>query len=146
FMAVPAKAYSEDWVFMLANLPILLIAPFLVYLIIPVFRRIDATSAYEYLERRFNVFIRIFGSLSFLLLQLGRMAVVLFLPSLALATVTDINVSLCIILMGILTFIYCVMGGVTAVIWTDVIQTFIFLGGALITLVLIVMRSGGIEH
>lgn len=146
FMAMPAKAYSENWVFILANVPILLLAPFIVYMIVPVFRRIDATSAYEYLERRFNIIARIFGSASFLLFQLGRMAVVLFLPALALATVTDININICIILMGLLTIVYCVMGGVTAVIWTDVIQAFVFLGGALVTLGLIVWNSGGVGN
>lgn len=143
FMSVPAKAFAEDWVFALANLPILLIAPFIVKVIMPVFRRMDATSAYEYLERRFSLPIRLFGSAAFILFQLGRMAIVMFLPALALSTVTSFDIVPCILLMGVLTIIYCVFGGISAVIWTDVVQSIVFLGGALLTIVLIVMRTDG---
>src|SRR5690606_12765276 len=55
FMSMPAKAYSTNWVFMLANLPIILIAPFIIRVIMPIFRHLNVTSAYEYLERRFNL-------------------------------------------------------------------------------------------
>lgn len=143
FMAIPAKAYSENWVFLLANLPILLIAPFIVAFIIPVFRGIDATSAYEYLERRFSLGVRLFGSVSFVLFQVGRMAIVLFLPALALAAVTDLSVFWCILLMGVFSIVYCAMGGILAVIWTDVMQAFVLLGGALLSLVLVVLRTEG---
>ncbi len=143
FMAVPAKAFSENWVFMLANLPILLIAPFIVFVIMPVFRRMDVTSAYEYLERRFNLALRLFGSAAFVLFQLGRMAIVMFLPALALATVTNIDVIPCVLLMGVLTVVYCVFGGITADIWTDFVQTIVFMGGALLSVVYILMKTDG---
>lgn len=143
FMAIPAKAYAENWVFIVANFAILLVAPFIVFYVMPIFRRIDATSAYEYLEKRFNLAARLFGAVSFLLMQLGRMAIVLYLPALALATVTDFDIRVCIALMGILSVVYCVIGGVSAVIWTDVAQSFVLLGGALVSLVLILLHTDG---
>lgn len=143
FMSVPAKAYAEDWVFALANLPILLIAPFIVYVIMPVFRRLDITSAYEYLELRFNLACRLFGSIAFVLFQIGRMAIVMFLPALALATVTNFNITTCILLMGVLTVVYCAFGGIKAVIWTDVVQSIVFLVGASITVIYIIMNTDG---
>ncbi len=103
YMAIPAKAYATDWVYFMINIMILALTPFVVYLILPFFRKIDATSAYEYLERRFNVFLRLFASASFVFFQIGRMAIVMFLPALALATITPFEVSHCILAMGALS-------------------------------------------
>lgn len=143
FMAVPAKAYATDWTFLWANLPILLIAPFIIRIYLPFFRRLNVTSAYEYLEKRFNLAARLYGSAAFVLFQLGRQAIVLLLPSLALATVSDIDVRTCIILMGALCVAYTVMGGIQAVIWTDVCQTFVLLGGGLLALGLVMFNTEG---
>lgn len=143
FMAIPAKAYATDWTFIWANLPILLIAPVLISVYLPFFRRLNITSAYEYLEKRFSLPVRIYGSAAFILFQVGRQAIVLLLPSIALATVSDLDVSTCIILMGVLCVIYTVMGGMEAVIWTDVAQTFLLLGAALISFIMIAFGSEG---
>lgn len=143
FMAIPAKAYATDWTFFWANVPILILAPVVIRLYLPFFRRLDVTSAYEYLERRFGLGARLYGSAAFILFQIGRQAIVLLLPSLALATVSDLDVRLCIILMGVLCVAYTVMGGMEAVVWTDVAQTFVLLGAAAISLVIIVAGAGG---
>jgi SSS family solute:Na+ symporter len=143
FMAIPAKAYATNWVFFLVNMGILLVAPLVVHFYLPFFRRLRITTAYEYLELRFNLAVRWFGSISFILLQLGRMGIVVALPSIALSTVTGIPLVVSILLMGILTTLYSVLGGIEAVIWTDVLQVVVLLGGALVSLVLIVARVGG---
>ncbi len=132
YMAVPAKAFAQDWVYWIGNFLILGIAPVAIYLSLPFFRRIDATSAYEYLEKRFNRAARLIGSGSFSLFHVFRMGVVLALAALALASVTPLTPAQCVIVMGVLSIIYCTLGGVEAVIWTDTIQTFILLGGALL--------------
>src|SRR4029434_11009781 len=90
---------------------------------------------------RFNLAARWFGSASFLILQLGRTAIVLYLPSLALATVTQIDVVICILLMGAISILMTFLGGVESVIWTDVAQTIILLAGAALSLAFIVFRS-----
>lgn len=143
FMAIPAKAYAVDWTFYWACLPILLIAPVVIRLYLPFFRRLSITSVYEYLELRFNLSTRLYGSAAFILFQLGRQAIVLLLPALALATVSDLDVNLCIVIMGILCMLYTVMGGVEAVVWTDVAQVVVLVGTALISLWLIVFGSDG---
>ncbi len=143
FMAIPAKAYSSDWVFAWANFPILLLVPVIVAFYLPFFRQLNITSAYEYLERRFNLAARMYGSVAFILFQVGRQAIVLLLPSLALATVSDLNVQTCIILMGVLCVAYTVMGGMEAVVWTDVAQTVVLLGAAIVSLLLIVFGGDG---
>ena len=140
FIAIPAKAFMTDWVYFLVNMTAVAIAPFVIWYFLPFFRKIDATSAYEYLEKRFNRFVRLFASASFILFQIGRMAVVMYLPALALAVITPLNEIQCILIMGVLSIIYCTMGGLEAVVWTDTIQSFVLLGGALLSLTLIIVR------
>jgi SSS family transporter len=114
-----------------------------VWVFLPFYRALNVTSAYEYLERRFNAAARLIASALFMLFQCGRVAIVLFLPSLALATVSDMDVTTCILLMGVLCVIYTVLGGMEAVIWTDFIQTLILMGGAVWALVAVVLRVEG---
>ena len=127
----------------LVNMMAVVVAPFLIIFFLPFFRRIDATSAYEYLEKRFNRACRLFASGSFLLFQVGRMAIVMYLPALALSTILPLSEVQCILIMGVLSLIYCTLGGLRAVVWTDTIQTFVLLGGAILSLVLIVGRIEG---
>ncbi len=143
FTGIPSKAYAQDWVYSIGNFTIPLIAIIAVYVAMPFFRRIDATSAYEYLEKRFSRPVRLFGSASFTLFHLFRMAVVMSLTGLALAVATPLTPSQSVLLMGVLSILYCTMGGVEAVIWTDTIQTVVLLGGALIAFLLLVMGTDG---
>ena len=144
FMAIPAKAYATDWTYFLLNVMIVAVAPIVIFFYLPFFRRLNVTTAYEYLERRFDLPVRLFASSMFILYQLGRMAIVLLLPALALATVTGINVYACLFVTGLLCTFYTVLGGIEAVIWTDVLQVIVLLGGALLSLMLIVSDSGGL--
>ena len=143
FMAIPAKVYATDWVYILGNMCIVLIAPLVVFFYLPFFRRLNVTTAYEYLERRFNLPVRLFGSASFILFQLGRMGIVLFLPAIALSAVTGISITTCILVMGVLATMYTVLGGIEAVIWTDVVQVIVLLGGALLSLIVVAAKLGG---
>ena len=83
FMAAPAKVYATDWAYFVNVFAFILITPIVVYFYLPFFRRLNLTSAYEYLERRFNLATRLYASAAFILFQLGRMAIVLFLPAMA---------------------------------------------------------------
>lgn len=142
YMAIPAKAFAQDMVYMLGNFMIPVVAPVAVFLALPFFRQIDATSAYEYLEKRFNRSVRVFASASFTLFHIFRMGIVMSLAALALATVTELTPAQCVLIMGVLSIVYCTMGGVEAVVWTDTIQTFVLLGGAILCLGLMLAESG----
>lgn len=143
FMAIPAKAFATDWKYYPMAIAILIIAFPVMKYYLPFFRRLRVTTAYEYLEQRFNYSTRFMASGLFILFMVARMALVLFLPSLALTTVTGIDIYTCIILMGVITIIYCTMGGVEAVIWGDVIQGFVLLGGTLFAAVFLVTEIDG---
>jgi SSS family transporter len=143
FMAIPAKTYATDWAYFLVNMMAVAVAPFVIMLFLPFFRKVDAVSAYQYLERRFNRFARQFASASFVLFQLGRTAVVLYLPALALKAITPLSEQQSILLMGVLSIVYCALGGLEAVAWTDAVQSFVLVGGALFSLVLILTQVDG---
>ena len=143
FMAIPAKSYDTNWILFIQNLGIFAMAPVVAYTLLPFFRRLSVTTAYEYLELRFHASLRLAGSAIYMLFQVGRIAVVTLLPALALAAVTGFDVQICIIAMGILCIAYTVLGGIEAVIWSDVLQTLVLLGGALWALVAMVQGTDG---
>ena len=143
YLAIPARSYSTNWIFFVVNCGILAIAPVIIVVYLPFFRRLQVTTAYEYLEKRFSLGIRLIGSLSFIIFQFGRMGIVVLLPALALSAVTGINVYVCIVVMGTLSTLYTVLGGIEAVIWTDVLQTFVLLGGALAAIATVILQVDG---
>ena len=139
FMAIPAKTYSTDWSYFLLNMSIFLSLPLVILLFIPYYRQKKLNTPYEYLEIRFSSIIRLLGSCCFILYQIGRIGVILFLPSIALNLVTGVDIFLCIALMGGVSLIYTLMGGIEAVIWTDVVQVFVLMGGVSLSLILIII-------
>lgn len=142
YMAVPGNAFAAGWGNYLTN-AYLLITPIVVWIYLPFYRRLNVTSAYEYLELRFNVACRWLGSLLFILFQGGRISVVILIPSLALSTVTDLNLSACVVLMGLVSIVYTAMGGIEAVVWTDVVQAGVLVAGAVFSLALILFQVDG---
>lgn len=143
FMAMPALVYATDWTLMIGSIMILPIVHIVAKYYIPFFRKVSVTSAYEYLEHRFDSNVRLLGSLSFILFQMGRMGIVLYLPAVAIASVTGIDIYLLITIMGVICIIYTVMGGIEAVVWTDVAQVVILLGGAILCLVVAISSIDG---
>lgn len=144
FVSVPALSYATNWVVFPGSICILLMAPIIVKYYLPFFRRLNVTTAYEYLEKRFDLTVRLFGSASFLAFQLLRMAVVIYLPALGLSAITGLDVFVCILMMGILATVYTVLGGIEAVIWTDVLQAVVLLGGLILSVILVIAAEGGI--
>lgn len=143
YLSIPAQAYATNWTTFLANMGIIFAAPLVVMFYLPRFHQYPIHTAYEYLERRFHLALRIYGSLCFMLFQIGRVSIVLYLPAITLAAATGINIYLCIALMGVLATVYTVLGGIEAVIWTDVVQSIVLVFGALLALVIIVLRVEG---
>ena len=142
FLSIPAKTFATDWGMFWFNMMIVAVVPIVINYYLPLFRKLKVASVYEYLETRFSGSVRSLASAFFCIFMFARVAIVLFLPSLALNAVTGINIYLCILLMGIVTIIYCTMGGIEAVVWGDVIQGFLLIGGAILSLIWLI---GGID-
>ena len=143
YMTIPAKAYTTNWTYYPMLWMILLVSFPVIKYYLPYFRKLNVTSAYEILEKRFNLFTRMLASTLFCIFMIVRMAIVLYLPSLALTAVTGIDIYLCIVLMGLVTIVYCTMGGVEAVIWGDVVQGLILVFGAIFAVVYLAMGTEG---
>lgn len=143
FIAIPAKAYATDWVYFLNNMMIVAVAPIIVYFYLPYFRKMKLTSVYQYLEIRFSPNVKLLGSLTFVLFQVSRLGIVIYLPALVLSAVTGINILVCILAITVITTAYSVSGGIEAVIWTEVMQVAVLLGGALLSLVFIAKSVDG---
>ena len=137
FLAYPGQAYNTNWdvfIFSLTLPPAALVAT--IYFI-PLYRTKVKVSAYEYLEQRFGPWARIYGSISFMLGSLARIGMILFLVSLVLRHLTGWSYETIIIITGIGVTFYTVLGGIEAVVWTDVIQVIILFGGAIVTAVIL---------
>ena len=143
YMTIPAKAYTTNWTYYPMLWMILLVSFPVIKYYLPYFRKLNVTSAYEILEQRFNLFTRLLASTLFCIFMIVRMAIVLYLPSLALTAVTGIDIYLCIVLMGLVTIVYCTMGGVEAVIWGDVVQGLILVCGAIFAVIYLAVNTEG---
>ncbi len=143
FISIPTMTYIGDWRYFPMVVCIFILAPIAIYFYLPFFCRLNITSAYEYLEKRFNVAIRLFGSGVFNIFMVCRVAVVVLLPALALDAVTGMGVELCILICGVATIIYCSLGGLDAVIWSDFFQGIVLLGGAIAVLLILIANTDG---
>ena len=143
FISVPAMSFSGDMTWFVISFAIPIMALVTVRWYLPFFRRLGLTSAYEYLETRFNLPCRLFASAAFILFMIARTAIVAYLPALAISAVTGIGLNLAIVAVTFVTIIYCTVGGVEAVIWSDFIQSVILIASTALILALLVAGSDG---
>jgi SSS family solute:Na+ symporter len=143
YLAVPAKAFDTDWQYLMSKIVTVFALMAVAFWVIPLFRRLNLVSVFSYLETRFHPMIRMLSSgLAILMHVGGRMGVVLFLPALAIGTITGTNVILCILVIGLCTIVYTALGGMKAVIWTDVFQVIVLMSGAIFAIGFIVHSIG----
>jgi len=144
FIAIPAKAFETNWQYLTNNLVAVLGLMFVAVWIVPLLRRLNLMSVFSYLETRFHPAIRMLASALCIAMQIGsRMSVILFLPALAIATITGIDVVWSVLLMGGFTIIYTALGGMKAVIWTDFVQVIVKMGGAIFAIGFIIWQLHG---
>ena len=137
YISYPALAYTTDWFLFPSRIGLIITPIIIIFFYLPFYRRLNVTTAYEYLEKRFNLPVRLYGSLQFIIFQLIRISIILYLPAVVLSTIAGINIYLCILFMGLISTFYTVLGGIEAVIWSDVLQVIIFFIGIIIALIVI---------
>ncbi len=131
FVATTSNVYRVGWVFAFGLLGLIPLIILVAYFFIPFARRLNAMTAYQYLEARFNRSMRLTASAVFIIFHIMRIAIVIFIPVLAVQeTLPHINPLLLTFFIGVLCVAYTSAGGFKAVIWTDVFQTIILFGGA----------------
>ncbi len=144
FLAYPGEGYSSNWIRLVQGLMVPLVLICIVWFVVPLFRNVIGLSAYEYFEKRFGFFARLYGSFGFVLAHFSKMGTVFFLLALALSNIMGVNTYLIIWVLGVAVIILTLLGGIEAVIWLDVIQGFMLIGGGLLCLgVLLFGQPGG---
>ena len=138
FLGAPAWSYGSGLSVIAIHLNYPLVIILVMALFLPFFMETGVISIYEYQEKRFGKASRTTISIIFLLTQLLSSAAVLVASSFVIAYITGISIFTSIIVVTIITLIYTSLGGITAVIWTDVLQSAIFLIGGIIVLVALI--------
>lgn len=145
FVAIPADSYKTAYLRFLGSLMLPLTILIASRFFLPFFRRGKITSAFEYLEGRFGPRTRVYAAMVFLIGQVIRISMILFLVSLLVQKLTGWPVEACILAGGLVTAFYTVTGGISAVIWTDFVQSIVLtLGGFLILAVVLTKLPGGL--
>lgn len=144
FLAYPGAAYEGNWILLVQGLmvPIVLVA--LIRFIVPLYRRIIKLSTYEYFERRFGIFARLYSSVAFLLGHFSKSGTVFFLVSMALGTFLGVPIKDILLFLGVAIILLTLLGGLEAIVWMDVIQGFLLIGGGLLCAgLLLFLPEGG---
>lgn len=156
FLGVPGKSFGSNWNSFVFSLSMPLAAFIAAKYFVPFYRKSGEVSAYTHLEHRFGPWARTYAMVCFILMQLARMGAVFFGVALALQALTGLGMSTIMIVTGVCIIIYTVLGGMEAVIWTEVLQGIVKTAGALLILWLVVsgmnnglgdiLRIGTAEH
>lgn len=143
FLAYPGAAYGGNWILLVQGLmvPIVLVA--LIGVIVPLFRRVIRLSTYEYFERRFGLFARLYSSVAFTLGHFSKSGTVFFLVSMALATFLNINIYSIVLILGVTIILLTLLGGMEAIVWMDVAQGMLLIGGGVICVLILMFGIDG---
>ncbi|XP_075166349.1 sodium-coupled monocarboxylate transporter 2-like [Haematobia irritans] len=142
-MSVPAENYTFGFGYICMVMAVIPVIPILNYIIVPVFYNNNISNCYEYLEIRFNKSTRRFITAAFVLSALLMLPVFMFVPSLAFSQVTGINIHVINTIVCSICIFYTMLGGIKAVVWTDVVQAGIMIGSVLLVGILGILKVGG---
>ena len=146
FFAYPGSAYDGNYSRIVPNLSLPIGAVAAIFIFVPFYRQAGYVSAYTFFERRFGLWARVYVCIMASLGQIWRMGLVLYLLSIAVASMhPEWNLQTVIISLGVFVTLYTVIGGIEAVIWTDVLQTIaLILGGIAVIAVVLFDVDGGL--
>lgn len=141
-MGVPAWSYRYNFELFLLTFGPLLAAPIVIKVFVPFYSKLRLFTAYEYLEKRFNLAVRALASGQFQILRGCHVAIALYAPALVISQVTSLPTRECVVFIGIFTTLYTTLGGMKGVIWTDVIQ-FVTVACSLLLMIWVALTSSG---
>lgn len=133
-MGSPAWAYKNNLTLLWVTIGYPLVAPIVILVFVPFYSKLHLYTAYEYLERRFDLKVRSLASGLFQILRAWHVAVAIYGPALVIHLVSGLPIWQCVLAMGLFTTLYTTLGGMKAVIWTDVIQFTTVMTGILLIL------------
>ncbi|KAL4148785.1 hypothetical protein QTP88_002943 [Uroleucon formosanum] len=142
---VSAENYYHGTQFVAINLSYVLGTPIIAYIFLPVFFKLGNLSVYEYLEKRFGRWTRTVTSMAFSMQMILYMSIVLYAPSLALGAITGLSLTSSITLVGLVCIFYSTIGGIKAVIITDVFQSLLMFASIFAVIGVAMYETGGIS-
>ncbi len=146
FLAYPGEGFSSNWIRLVQGLMVPIVLLFFIWFIVPLYRNIIGISAYEYFEKRFGYLARVYGALGFMMAHFSKMGTVFYLLGLAIASLLGMNTLTVIWILGGIIILLTLLGGIEAVIWLDVVQGLLLIGGGLITLaIILIVPEGGLS-
>lgn len=131
FLGLPGGAYSGNWNQLIFSFTIPIATWLAAKVFIPLYRGVGSVSAYQFIEDRYGYWARCYVAVCYLLTQVCRVGSILLLLAIPINTMFGWDISTIIIVTGALTLVYAVLGGISAVVWTDAIQGIILIVGAL---------------
>lgn len=143
FMMYPSTAYAVSLTAGAAVIAFWAMAPVVIWVFIPIYSRLKCKTAYEYLEQRFHVSVRCLASGLFILLRIGWMASATYAASVAISGISGIGQITVIVSLGMVAIFYTMLGGLRAVMWTDVLQFFVFAGTIIFAMGLLISQADG---
>ncbi len=143
FLAYPGDAFKTNWLRFLPNLMLPVAIMIAAYYFLPKLRANQSVTAYEFLESRYGPSIRGYGAIAFIIAQLARVSMILYLISLVIQTITGLDAAISVLIAGVFVAAYTILGGIEAVVWTDVIQTIVLIAGGLLCISIIVIEIPG---
>lgn len=132
FLGLPGGAYTGNWNQLIFSFTIPIATWLAAKIFIPLYRGIGSVSAYQFLEDKYGYWARCYVAVCYLLTQVCRVGSILLLLAIPINTMFGWDISTIIIVTGALTLIYAVLGGISAVVWTDAIQGIILIVGAVV--------------
>jgi len=132
YLALPGNAFQSNWNALVFSLSLPIATLIAVKYFVPLYRKINSPSAYTFMEQRFGPWARIYVSLCYLLTQLMRIGTILYLLALTLNAITGWDIATIIVFTGLIVAVYSMLGGISAVLWTDAIQGIILIVGAIV--------------
>ncbi len=139
FLGNPGKAYGGNFNAYVFTLSLPVAAWIAAKYFVPFYRRTGEISAYHHLEKRFGLWARTYAMVCYVLTQIARMGTIMFGVALGLHALTGWNVTAIIVATGVMVTLYTLLGGIEAVIWTDVVQSIVLMGGAILVLALLML-------
>lgn len=137
FLGLPGDAFKGNWSPFVFSLSIPIASILAAKIFIPLYRGVNSVSAYHYLEEKFGYWARCYASICYLLTQVCRIGSILLLLALPINKMFGWDVQTIIIVTGVVTMIYTLLGGIAAVVWTDAIQGIILIVGAVVCAVIL---------
>jgi SSS family transporter len=143
YIAGPADVYQNGFAFAYVILAFFIATPFTAHFMMPMFYHSRYYTAYQFLEERFSRHVRLLASGLFIFRVSLWLAAATYAPALALEKVTGMPLWITILASGTVTTFYTALGGMKAVIWTDVMQIIVLFGGQLIIVLVAISKIPG---